>query len=137
MKIAQYTSLMKKLTKILRPLMKFLFPNIKEEQNVYEEISMNMVANIMGLGNAATPLGIKAISSMQKQNPKKDTLSNDMAMFIVINTASIQVIPTTVIALRTSLGSLNPAEIIFPVWGATIAAAISAIVAAKFLMKKW
>ena len=67
------------------------------------EISMNMIANIMGLGNAATPLGLKAMKSLQKENPKKDTLSNSMVMFIVINTASLQVIPTTVIALRTSL----------------------------------
>lgn len=64
---------------------------------------MNMIANIMGLGNAATPLGLKAMGSMQKVNNKKDTLSNSMAMLIVLNTASIQIIPATVIAIRTSL----------------------------------
>ena len=83
--------------------MKKLFPKINKEDQVYTEISMNMVANIMGLGNAATPLGLKAMKSLQKQNSKKDTLSNEMFMFIVINTASLQIIPTTVIAIRSSL----------------------------------
>jgi spore maturation protein A len=73
---------------------------------------------------------------MQKQNSKKDTLTNSMAMFIIINTASIQLIPTTVIAIRSSLGSSNPTQIILPVWVATISAAIAGITAAKILMKK-
>ncbi len=103
MQIASNTSLIKKITKLLRPIMRFLFPDIKETEKVHEEISMNIVANIMGLGNAATPLGLKAMNSMQKVNDKKDTLTNSMMMFIVINTASLQIIPTTVIAIRTSL----------------------------------
>ena len=85
---------------------------------------MNMVANILGLGNAATPLGLKAMQSMQKKNSKKNILTDSMMMFIVINTASIQIIPTTVIAIRNSFGSENPTEIVFPVWIATIFAAI-------------
>lgn len=103
MKIASQTSIISKLTKALRPIMKFLFPDIGENEKVREEMSMNIVANIMGLGNAATPLGLKAMTSLQKLNQKKDTLSNSMAMFIVLNTASLQIIPTTVIAIRTSL----------------------------------
>lgn len=103
MKIASQTSIISKLTKALRPIMKFLFPDIGENEKVREEMSMNIVANIMGLGNAATPLGLKAMTSLQKLNNKKDTLSNSMAMFIVLNTASLQIIPTTVIAIRTSL----------------------------------
>ena len=86
---------------------------------------MNMIANILGLGNAATPLGLKAMKSMQKENTKKDTLTDSMMMFIVLNTASIQIIPTTVIAIRNSLGSNSPTSIVFPVWIATIAAAIA------------
>ena len=85
---------------------------------------MNVIANILGLGNAATPLGLKAMKSMQKENPKKDQLTNSMMIFIVLNTASIQIIPTTVIAIRNSLGSNEPTKIIFPVWIATICAAI-------------
>lgn len=103
MQIANKTSLVELLNKLLSPLLKFLFPDLKGKSQVKTEISMNMIANIMGLGNAATPLGLKAMKSLQKENPKKDTLSNSMVMFIVINTASLQVIPTTVIALRTSL----------------------------------
>lgn len=117
--------------------MKLLFPDLKKEDNAYKEISMNMVANILGLGNAATPLGLKAMKTMQEDNPKKDTLTNSMAMFIIINTASIQLIPTTVIAIRSSLGSQNPTSIIIPVWIATICAAIAGIVSAKILMKKY
>ena len=75
------------------------------------------------------------MKTLQKENNKKDTISNSMAMFIVINTASLQLIPTTVIAIRTSLNSNNPTQIIFPVWGATIAAAVSAIIATKIFIK--
>ena len=137
MKIVQETSLMNKLTTLLKPLMNFLFPELKKESPAKEKISMNIIANILGLGNAATPLGIKAMSELQKENTKKDTLSNSMVMFIVLNTASLQLIPTTVIAIRTSLGSENPSSIIVPVWIATMAAAITAIFITKSLMKKF
>ena len=95
-----------------------------------------MIANILGLGNAATPLGIKAMKTMQRKNIKKDTLSNSMMMFIVLNTASIQLIPTNVIAIRTSLNSNNPTTIIIPVWIATVIAAIVGISFTKILIKK-
>lgn len=137
MQIASKTSIVKHLTKILNPIMKRLFPDIKKEDKVHEEISMNVIANIMGLGNAATPLGLKAMKSMQKQNKQKDRLSDSMAMFIVLNTASIQIIPTTVIAIRNSLGSNNPTAMIIPVWVATICAACAAIFSSKLLSKKF
>lgn len=136
MEIASKTNIVKHLTKILNPLMKKLFPDIKKEDKVYEEITMNIIANIMGLGNAATPLGLKALKSMQTKNKEKDRLSNSMALFIVLNTASIQIIPTTVIAIRNSLGSKNPVGMIIPVWIATICAACAGITASKILMKK-
>lgn len=135
MQIANKTTIITKLTKVLNPIVKFLFPEIKEKENIHKEISMNMIANILGLGNAATPLGLKAMKSMQKENSKKDELTNSMAMFIVLNTASIQIIPTTVIAIRNSLGSTNPTAIIFPVWIATICAAIAGITATKLFIK--
>lgn len=136
-KIATNTTLIDRLKKILKPLLKFLFPDIEEADKAYGEISMNIVANILGLGNAATPLGLNAMKSMQKRNKEKQELSNSMAMFILINTASIQIIPTTVIAIRTSLGSKNPTGMILAVWIATIGAATSAIIMAKILMKRW
>lgn len=137
MQIAIKTTFVQKLTKLLSPMIKFLFPDIKKEEEAYEEISMNMIANFLGLGNAATPLGLKAMKSMQKNNVQKDTLSNSMAMFIIVNTASMQLIPTTVIAIRSSLDSSNPTGIIIPVWIATICAAIAGVIAAKILMKKY
>lgn len=137
MEIASATSLMEKLTKILAPVMKFLFPDIKKQDKEYKEISMNMVANILGLGNAATPLGLKAMETMQEKNPNKEKLSNSMATLIVINTASLQIIPTTIIAVRTSLDSANPTSIIVPVWIATIAAFATVVILSKILSKKW
>ena len=137
MNIAKKTTLITKLTNALKPIMKILFPDIDKDNPAYKEISMNMVANILGLGNAATPLGLKAMNTMKKTNTSKDTLTNSMAMFIIINTASIQIIPTTVIAIRSSLGSSNPTAIIIPVWIATICAAIAGVISAKILMKKY
>ena len=136
MQIAKDTDLIEKLTKFLKPIIKFLFPDLKNNTKIQKEISMNMIANILGLGNAATPLGLKAMESMQKENKEKDTLTNSMMMFIVINTASIQIIPTTVIAIRNSLGSENPTSIMFPVWIATIAAAIARNIHGKIFDKK-
>lgn len=136
MKIAEKTSAITRLTKILNTIVKFLFPELKNQESIRKEISMNMVANILGLGNAATPLGIKAMKSMQEINYDKKTLSNSMVMLIVLNTASIQLIPTTVIAIRLSLDSKNPTSIILPVWIATICAAVAGIVVTKILIAK-
>ncbi len=137
MQIAKQTSLMQKLTKFLKPLIHFLFPELKNHQKAKEDISINIVANLLGLGNAATPLGLKAMQTMQEENPKKDTLSNSMAMFIVLNTASLQLIPTNVIAIRSSLGSNSPSGIILQVWVATIVAAVVGITATKILEKRF
>lgn len=135
MEIASNTSLIERLTKFLRPIMKLLFPDINKESPVYKEISMNIIANMLGLGNAATPLGLKAMNSLQKENLDKETLSNSMAMFIVLNTASLQLIPTTVIAIRTSLNSGNPTAIIFPVWISTLVALSAGIISSKIAIK--
>ena len=136
MKIAVKTSLIEKLTKFLKPLISFIFPEIKNDKKISKEISMNMVANILGLGNASTPLGLKAMKSMQEENEDKSRLSNSMAMFILVNTASLQIIPTSVISIRSSLGSVEPTKIILAVWVATITAFLTAIIAGKILIKK-
>ena len=137
MNIAVKTSLIHRLTKFLKPLTNLIFPDLKNDEKISEEVSMNIIANILGLGNASTPLGLKAISSMQLKNDKKDTLTNSMAMFILINTASLQIIPTTVIAIRSSLGSPEPAKIIFAVWFSTICAFFTAVLSGKILSKKF
>ena len=136
MEIAKKTSLINKMTNFLKPFINFLFPELKENKIAKQEISMNMIANILWLGNAATPLGIKAMKTMQKDNKAKDTLTNSMMMFIVINTASLQLIPTNVIAIRTSLNSGNPTSIILPVWIATVIAAVVGITFTKIIIKK-
>ena len=134
-KIAMETSLVNKLIKLLKPILRILFPEINEEDGVHKEISMNIIANLLGLGNAATPLGLKAMKSLQKSNKNKQELSNSMTILIVLNTASIQLIPTTVIAIRSTLGSKNPTEMLVPIWIATIVAATSAILSAKIFIK--
>lgn len=136
MKIAIKTTFIENLTKFLNPFISFLFPEIKGDLKICKEISMNMAANILGLGNASTPLGLKAMESMQHKNKEKSKLSNSMAMFILINTASLQIIPTTVLSIRNSLGSQNPTKIIFAVWIATTTAFLTAIIAGKFLSRK-
>lgn len=135
MEIASNTKLIKRLTKLLNHIVNFLFPESKNDKKIHEEISMNIVANMLGLGNAATPLGLKAMKSMQEKNPDKDKLTNDMATFIILNTASIQIIPTTVIAIRISLGSIEPTKIIFAVWFSTICAATVGIIVTKLCIK--
>ena len=135
MNIAINTSLINKLVGLLNPIINYLFPENKKDKKIKEEISMNIVANLLGLGNAATPLGIKAMKSMQEKNENKEILTNDMAMFMLMNTASIQIIPTTVIGIRVNLGSINPTNIIFPVWLSTICAAIVGITIVKLCIK--
>ncbi len=136
MKIAQNTSLITKFTKILNPILNWLFPELKENKEAKEQISMNMTANILGIGNASTPLGLKAMETLQKDNIDKERLSDSMAMLILLNTASLQIIPTTIIAIRVSLESKNPTSIIVPVWIATICAAVAGIISVKLFIAK-
>lgn len=135
MEIAANTSIIDKLLKLLRPILKKLFPKVEKDSKEYKEMCMNIVANLLGLGNAATPLGLKAMQTLQEKNTDKRTLTDTMAMFIVLNTASLQIIPTTVIAIRASLNSNDPTKIIVPVWIATISAAIAGILAIKIFSK--
>ena len=135
MEIALNTRLINVINKILNPFVNFLFSENKENKKIHEEISMNITANLLGLGNAATPLGLKAMNSMQENNKDKTRLTDDMATLIILNTASIQIIPTTVIGIRMSLGSLQPTKIIFAVWFSTICAAIVGITVTKICIK--
>lgn len=136
MKIAQSTSIILKFTKLLNPIINWLFPEIKEDKKAKEEIAMNITANVLGIGNAATPLGLKAMETLQKSNKDKNRLSDSMCMLILLNTASLQIIPTTIIAIRVSLGAKNPTEIIVPVWISTICAAIAGVTAVKLFIRK-
>ena len=108
---------------------------LKNNSNSISYIATSIAMNMLGLGNGATPFSLKAMKSMQEENPNKEVASRSMITFIVINTASIQLIPTTIIAIRSSLGSSNPTAIIFPVWIATICAGITGIAVTKLLIK--
>ncbi len=135
MEIASNTNILNYLTKALNPIVRKIFPDIMLSNKSYDNIIMNIVANILGLGNAATPLGLKAMNELQNENKDKETLSDNMMMLIVLNTASLQIIPTTVISIRSSLGSNNPTRIIFPVWLSTICAAIVGIICCKIIIR--
>ena len=135
MEVASNTNGIIYLSKILGPIVKKLFKNIDSNGKSYNNIIMNIISNILGLGNAATPLGLKAMSELQKENRSKEKLSDNMMMLIVLNTASLQIIPTTVISIRSSMGSSNPSKIVFPVWISTVCAAIVAIIFCKIIIK--
>ena len=135
MKIAEEGGLIKILARAIRPVARFLFPEIPDGHPAIGSMMMNVTANWLGLGNAATPLGLKAMDELQSLNKKKDTASNSMVTFLAINTASITFIPMTVIAVRTELGSANPFEIISTAVFASTCACIAAITASKLLSK--
>lgn len=126
LKIAEKSGFTKVFAKLIRPLTRVLFPRLDKNSPAIAAISMNMLANILGLANAATPLGLKAMDELEKINPKKGIASDEMCMFVVLNTASIQIIPSTLIAIRSSLGSQNPSEIIVPVWITSVITAFCA-----------
>jgi spore maturation protein A len=135
MGIAEKSGMIKIIAKIFRPLLKMLFPEIPKKHPAMGTIVMNLAANFLGLGNAATPLGLKAMADLQELNPRKDIATNAMCMFLVLNTSAIQLIPATVIAIRTDAHSANPAEIIITVWIASICATIAGITAVKLLIR--
>lgn len=137
MKIAEKSGLIRGISHVVRPVMNLLFPGIPKDHPAMGAIVMNLVANFLGLGNAATPLGIKAMGELQKLNKDKKTATDAMCMFLVLNTAAIQLIPASIIALRTAEGSKKPAEIMICIWIASVCATIMGIIAAKLLSKVW
>lgn len=135
MKLAEKAGIVNAVGRFLKPIMKRLFPEVPPDHPAMGSMVMNMAANLLGLGNAATPLGIKAMKELQELNPDKDTASNSMCMFLAINTSSVTLIASTVIAYRVAAGSKNPAEIIGPTIIASIIGTLVAIIAAKLLEK--
>ncbi|MCY9508846.1 nucleoside recognition protein [Paenibacillus larvae] len=136
MKIAEDSGLLKKLAVLLCPIVRFLFPSIPKDHPAVGYIMSNMSANILGLGNAATPMGIRAMQELQKLNPEKDTASPAMCTLLALNTASITLIPTTLIAIRMNFHSKNPADIVGSTLMATFVATVAAIIVDRFYRKK-
>lgn len=132
MKIADEGGITQILSKLLNPLMRRLFPACKKGSPASKAICMNITANLLGLGNAATPMGIAAMKEMAKLNPTQ-TADNSMVMFVVINSASIQLIPTVMGALRAKYGSPSPFDILPAVWLTSVCALIVGIITAKLL----
>ncbi len=136
MKIAEKSGLIEVIGRIIRPIISFLFPDVKNDKKTTGDITMNVSANLLGLGNAATPFGIKAMEGLQKHNiGDQKTASDSMCTFLTINTAGIQLIPITVIAIVSSAGNINPTEIIIPTIITTFASLILGVCFVKFLIK--
>ncbi len=135
MKIAEKSGLINKISFILKPILKHLFPDIPSNHPAMASIVMNISANLLGLGNAATPLGLKAMQELQTLNKTQDTATDSMCTFLALNTSSITLIPATVIAYRVAAGSQNPTQIIGPTIISTIISTIVAIIAVKTYSK--
>ena len=137
MKVAEKSGLVTGISRIVRPVMSFLYPEIPKDHPALGAIVMNLVANFLGLGNAATPLEIKAMNELQTLNKDKKTATDSMCMFLVMNTSAIQLVPASIIALRAAEGSKKPAEIIVCIWIASVCATIMGVTAAKLLSRAW
>ncbi len=137
MKVAENGGLLTIIAKLMRPVLVRLFPDIPDGHPAMGAIIMNLSANVMGLGNAATPFGIRAMQELDRINPHKGTATDSMVLFLAINTSSITILPTGVIALRAAAGSTDPAGIVPTTLFATLCSTIVAILAAKYLAKLW
>lgn len=132
MKIIEKSGFIHLVIFFLRPIARFLFPGVPPQHQAMNAMLMNMSANLLGMGNAATPFGIKAMEELQKLNKRPDTATNDMCTFLAVNTASLTLIPTTVIAIRAATGSLTPTDIIPTTIIATLVSTLVAIGVDRF-----
>lgn len=136
MKVAEAGGLMQIIARKVRPVMVRLFPDVPHDHPAMSAMIMNMAANALGLGNAATPMGIKAMQELEKLAPEKGTATNAMCLFLAINTSSVTLLPLGVITIRAAAGAMSPAAIFIPSIIATTCSTIAAIVAAKMLSRK-
>ena len=133
MRIAEQSGLIGAFTRLISPLMQFLFPRIPDGHPALGSMTMNIVANMFGLSNAATPLGIRAMQDLDTLNRHKGTATNEMCMFLAINTSSVQLIPASAIVSLAAGGSSDPTVVIFPAIIATCASTVAGILAARLL----
>ena len=135
MRIAEASGLVTLLGRLLRPVLRWLFPEVPADHPANGAIVMSIAANMLGLNNAATPLGIKAMEELQSLNDQKDTASNPMVTFMALNTSGVQLIPATMIGVLAAAGSVAPTVIIAPSIIATFIGTVAAVMAAKFLQR--
>lgn len=136
MRIAEDAGLLQKMARMLGPLVRMLFPDVPRNHPAIGYIMSNLSANLFGLGNAATPMGIKAMQELQKLNPDSITATPAMCTLLALNTSSITIVPTTLIAIRMNYGSANPAEIVGTTLAATFIATSAAILADRWYRRK-
>ena len=137
MNIAKKSGLLDKVAKLLTPILIIIFPEIPKNSPCFTYIGSNIVLNMLGIGNAATPFGLKAIKEMQTLNPKKDTATRSMITFLVMNTASVTIMPTTIISIRMLYGSINPESIIpYIIITSTLSCLIGLIIDRLFYLVK-
>lgn len=148
MKIAEETGLIRQMTQKMRPVLKFLFPTVPPDHPAYGQISLNMIANVLGLGWAATPAGLRAMEGLAELNQEEcrrlgvgknrapHIATRDMCTFLIINISSLQLIPVNIIAYRSQYGSPNPTAILGPAIAATTVSTIAGVVFAKIMYKR-
>ncbi len=140
MKIAEAAGLTEKFRRVMRPALRFLFPDVPADAKANDYIASNLLANLLGLGWAATPFGLKAMAELQKlnlaQGGKKEVASHAMCTFLIINISSLQLIPVNIIAYRSQYGSVNPAEIVGPAIVATAVSTLAAVLFVKLTERK-
>jgi spore maturation protein A len=135
LQVASDAGMVDALARALRPLMRWLFPDVPDGHPAQGAMLMNISANMLGLDNAATPFGIKAMKELQELNPHKESASNAMATFLAVNTSSVTLVPISVIALRAAAGSESPAAPLGGILIATTLSTIAAIIAVRWLSK--
>jgi spore maturation protein A len=135
MKVAEEAGLVRLLARAARPILRRLFPEVPPEHPAMGAMVMNVAANLLGLGNAATPFGLEAMRRLEELNPRPGTATDAQALFCALNTASLQLLPATVIALRAAAGARNPGDVIGPTLLATACAATAAVASAKLLAR--
>jgi spore maturation protein A len=136
MHIAEKAGLVRRLSRLLAPAVRRLFPGVPEDHPAMGYILSNMSANLLGLGNAATPMGIRAMQELQKLNPQPSTATPAMCTLLALNTASITLVPTTMIAIRMNFGSLHPADIVAPTILATAVSTAAALLADRWYRRQ-
>lgn len=136
MRIVENSGILNKLSKFLRPAVRFLFKEVQNDTNAVNAIVMTIAANMLGIGNSATAFGIKAMQEMQRINKNKKTANNAMCMFLIINVSSIQLIPLSIIKLRADSGAMIPGDILLPTIAATTFSTIVAVMLAKYYERK-
>lgn len=131
MKIAERSGISGFLSRLVSPVLRLLFP--KSSEAAREHISMNLTANLLGMGNAATPAGMLAAEALDKENPTPQSPSDDLCMLVVLNTTSFQLVPSTIIALRAAAGSADAASVIAPIWFASSVAVMVGVLSVKIM----